>query len=104
MSQENLVLTAYRILKKSSVHLAILGLLQLGCWFYLAPVAMAQSSSPAEGQACELGQVRWNRDLEAAKRESKKTTRPIFLLFPGGAGMRNLPGIRQPAVVTATVG
>lgn len=29
----------------------------------------------------EIGEVKWSLDLESAKHESKKTGRPLFLLF-----------------------
>ena len=32
-------------------------------------------------QTVELGQVNWNRDLDAAKKTSAQTKRPLFLLF-----------------------
>lgn len=32
-------------------------------------------------QPVELGQVRWQRDFEAALAESKKTEKPVLILF-----------------------
>ena len=41
----------------------------------------AQTKLNGDNTRVELGAVEWNRDLEAAKRQSADTGKPIFVLF-----------------------
>lgn len=41
----------------------------------------AQTKSDESEPRVELGAVEWNRDLDAAKKQSAETGKPIFVLF-----------------------
>ena len=54
-------------------------------------LALAASVAAQAGNAIEVGQVEWRRDLDAALRESRETGVPVFAFFqevPGCAGCR----------------
>ena len=64
----------------------------------------AMSAQP--NQPVEMGQVRWGRDLDAAKDEARRTGRPLFVLFqeiPGCSTCQNFGRgpLSHPLVVEA---
>ena len=56
-----------------SIGVVLSALMLLGC-------ALQTGSSLGQSQV-ELGQVDWNRDLEAAKTLSSQTGKPLFVQF-----------------------
>ncbi len=56
--------------------------MQLWCWVtFLVGLSLVPPSAMAADPPVELGAVAWGRDLEAAKKVSSKTGKPIFVLF-----------------------
>ncbi len=51
----------------------------------LLPISLAAKEDPTAKKdltkRVEVGKVKWGRDLDAALAKSKKTGRPIFILF-----------------------
>ena len=63
------------------MKLFIAGVLALAAVVMVGPNLTATDDSKRPSQTPELGQVNWNRDLDAAKKTSAQTKRPMFLLF-----------------------
>lgn len=49
--------------------------------FFVSTLPANDDGKRSTNQPPELGQVKWNRDLAAAKKASAETKRPVFLLF-----------------------
>ena len=52
-----------------------------GCVLMSATFAAHDDGKSTDKQPVELGQVKWHRDLEKAKKKAASLDRPIFLLF-----------------------
>lgn len=63
------------------MKLLIAGVLALAAVIMVGSNLTATDDSRRRSQSPELGQVNWNRDLDAAKKTSAQNKRPIFLLF-----------------------
>ena len=63
------------------MKLFIAGILALGAVIMAGSNLTATDDGRRVNQSPELGQVKWNRDLDAAKKTSAQTKRPLFLLF-----------------------
>ena len=69
-------------------------------------LAMLGTSIPAAAAPIEVGDVRWGRSLEAAQETSKKSGKPILILFqevPGCAGCQAFGGsvLKERLIVEA---
>ena len=73
------ILTEQLEMKRSrSLLIAAVGLV----WLLAGPLLHAQVSSDTQvNDRIETGKVRWQRDLERSKAESKATGKPVFLLL-----------------------
>ena len=72
----------------------------------MLPVVFALFSSEAIGNPIEVGDVRWERDLEAAIKNSANSGKPVLVLFqeiPGCSGVRQFGRevLTNPSLVEA---
>lgn len=82
-------------------------LLSAAAWVLLGPVPAGTGAlKAAERQAVEVGAVKWERDFQGALNKSRKSGKPVLLLFqevPGCSGCRKFGRevLSHPGLVAA---